>query len=602
MASSWIALVTQPKFNVSTMLLLTDGTVLAHDSGSKNWWQLTPDSNGSYIKGTWSTRAPMHYTRLYYASAVLNDGRVFVAGGEFSDAGSDTTTAEIYDPLSDSWTEIPAPKGWTEIGDAPCTVLPDGRVLLGQINGQATGIYDPVANSWIAGPLKGDPSSEESWVLMSDNSVVAVQCTTHPGAEKYLASKNLWVTAGQTPADLVEAASIEIGAGILLPDGRAFFIGATPHTALYTSPANPADVGTWAPGPDIGTDPNGKTCGAKDAPACLMVDGHVLMTVGPVDGVSGDYLGPTYFYEFDGQNLVRVTDAPNAGALPYVGRMLLLPTGEILYSAGTQSLYAYSAPSTLNGAWRPTISVVPKQLQAFASFTLSGTQLNGLSQAVGYGDDASAATNYPLVRLKSVKGNIYYCRTFGHSTMAVATGAAIETTNFWIPASVPEGTYQLTVVANGIPSESISVWVAAFKLNIEWPLLWQWLIGNLADGPLWVIGPNGPVPVGPWGPEVRASIRNARRSLVAAIKSLQKLGLQLDTERLNIARQIKAVVDPALPDWARPASSRAGSRTVIAPKAASGVSSRPLASKIPSNRGKAASTKRRVRKVKNRRR
>ena len=566
MASPWIALTQQPQFNVSTMLLLLDGTVLAQDSGTVNWWQLTPDAKGSYVNGTWSTRAPMHHSRLYYASAVLKDGRVFVAGGEYSDAGADTTTAEIFDPLTDSWTEIAAPAGWTAIGDAPCTVLPDGRVLLGQINGQATGIFDPSTGTWAVGALKGDPSSEESWVLLPDDCVLTPQCTAHPAAEKYLIAANQWVSAGQTPVDLVEAASIEIGAGILLGDGRAFFIGATPHTALYTSPANPIDPGTWTSGPDIPADTNGKTCGAKDAPACLMVNGNVLMTVGPVDGVSGDYLGPTYFFEFDGKNLIRVPDAPNAGAVPYVGRMLLLPTGEILYASGTRALYAYARPDKTIAAWRPIISSVPTALEKSLSFTLSGRQLNGLSQAVGYGDDASAATNYPLVRLRNAKGHVYYCRTFGHSTMAVATGAAVVATNFQVPGNVPPGEYELSVVANGVASQSVLVIVAWLRFPYEWPLLWQWLIGSLADGPLWAIGPNGPIPVDPWGPETRAAVREARRNVVSGIRALMKAGRQLEASRLRHARQRPAEVDPALPEWARPGASAKKSR----PKGAAG--------------------------------
>src|SRR5450432_2419462 len=109
MAGTWQKLTNQPAFNVSTMLLLTNGIVMCQESGAARWWALAPDVSGSYTKGTWSPLAPMHHTRLYYASAVLKDGRVFVAGGEISDAGEDTSACEIYDPITNNWTVIAAP-------------------------------------------------------------------------------------------------------------------------------------------------------------------------------------------------------------------------------------------------------------------------------------------------------------------------------------------------------------------------------------------------------------------------------------------------------------------------------------------------------------
>ena len=544
MSGTWHALNNQPKFNVSTMLLLTDGTVMCQESGARAWWRLSPGPGGGYLDGAWAALAPMHHSRLYYASAVLADGRVFVAGGEYSDAGSETTTAEIYDPKSNSWMEIAAPAGWNRIGDAPCTVLPDGRVLVGQIDDARTAIYDAVANTWTPAANKGDASSEESWVLMPDGTILVAQCSAHPGTEKYLISANNWMPTGQTPSDLVEGASIEIGPGVLLPDGRALFIGATPHTALYTPGPAANAAGTWAPGPAIPHDPAGRVCGAKDAPACLTVGGHVLLTVGPVDGVSGDYLGPTYFYEFDGKSLVKVPDAPNAGQVPFVGRMLLLPTGDILYAAGTPALYAYSPTDPFQDTWRPEILTAPAGLYAGLSYTLSGRQLNGLSQAVGYGDDASAATNYPLVRLRSKAGQVRYCETFGHSTMGVGTGTAVHTTNFLVPSSTPPGSYELTVIANGIPSKGLDILVEALVLPFGWDRLWAWLIGSLADGPLWAIGPNGPVPVDPMGAEIRAQVRAARVAILDNIKVLEKIGKQVDKQRLKAARAAKPVTDP----------------------------------------------------------
>lgn len=545
MAGTWQPLVHQPAFNASTMLLLTDGRVMCQDAGKANWHLLKPDAKGSYVNGTWSDAAPMHHTRLYYASAVLKDGRVFVSGGEYSDGTqSETITGEIYDPRADTWTEIAAPVGWTEIGDAPCTVLPDGRVLVGQVNGTKTAIYDPVTNKWTAGAQKGDKSSEETWVLLGDDTIVTAQCSSHPGAEKYVISSNQWVGAGTLPVDLVEAASIEIGAGVTMTDRRAFFAGATPHTALYTPPANPADAGAWVAGPDIPKDNKGNTCGSKDAPGCLLPNGNVLFVVGPVDGVSLDYLTPTYFYEFDGTKLIRVPDPPNAGNEPYQGRMMLLPTGQVLFAAGTKEIHAYTPSGTPSKAWRPTITNAPTTITAGLSHTVFGSQLNGLSQACGYGDDTGCATNYPLVRLSNPSnGNVYYCRTFDHSTMAIATGASVQSTSFAVPPTIAPGIYKLAVVANGIASTEVAVFVSTLKIPFDWAAMWQWLIGSLADGPLWAIGPNGPVPVDPMGPETVKKTRQEMRQMLQAIRALQKIGSQTVRQRLKISRQLPRSYD-----------------------------------------------------------
>jgi hypothetical protein len=69
-AASWTALTNLMPFGTfpGTMLLLTDGTVMVHNaaSGSNDGWlKLTPDANGSYINGTWSTLASMSIQRLY---------------------------------------------------------------------------------------------------------------------------------------------------------------------------------------------------------------------------------------------------------------------------------------------------------------------------------------------------------------------------------------------------------------------------------------------------------------------------------------------------------------------------------------------------------
>jgi hypothetical protein len=70
------------------------------------------------------------YAPLYFSSAVLPDGRVIVEGGEYDCVSGCTavwqTQGSIYDPVTNTWTPVSPPSGWTTIGDASGIVLADG--------------------------------------------------------------------------------------------------------------------------------------------------------------------------------------------------------------------------------------------------------------------------------------------------------------------------------------------------------------------------------------------------------------------------------------------------------------------------------------------
>ncbi len=489
MTGNWRVLVNQPSFPTDTMLLLTDGSVFCHEESSPNWYRLIPDVYGSYQNGRWVAAAPLPPNAiipiakggplnapLYFASAVLRDGTVFVAGGEYNRgiANADILATQIYDPATDSWTLLRPPPGWTAIGDAPSCVLPDGRLLLGSINTTNTAIFDPSSRSFTIIGGKNDVSSEETWTLISDGTVVTAECSAHSRAEKFVAATEQWVSAGTTASDLVESTSIEIGPAILLPDGRLFAIGATGHTGLYTKPAMSTQPGVWSDGPTFPLENNQQLI-AKDAPAALLPNGHVLCAVGPAGGCAAGYAGycpPTYFFEYDPTAPVpnSLTRAPSPTSLgqtdaPYIGRMLLLPTGQVLFGCGKRNLQIYTPDGAPDPAWAPRITACATWLRRGKTYTLSGVQINGRSQAVSYGDDAQMATNYPLVRVRDfLSGNVSYCRTHNHSTMGVATGATQQSTEVTIAWSVRMGRCQLAIVANGIASVSVDV-----RAFFRWP-------------------------------------------------------------------------------------------------------------------------------------
>jgi hypothetical protein len=484
LAWTWLFYVFCVDGNGGPLFLLTDGTVLMNECsggfGTRHWWKLTPDGTGSYVNGQWSRITDSNNARKYFASAVLADGRLIVMGGEYSDtsgsnANDDTSASEIYDPVANTWTVIAPPPGITQIGDSPCCVLADGRFLLGNFNSNVTFLRAPATGNWTAAGAngaKGDSGSEETWVLMPDGTVVVPQCSNAPNAEMYMVSQDQWTPDGTLTVNIVEASSIETGPGLLMSSGSAFFVGATGATALYASGATASTIGNWTAGPQIPTTSKGQNQGAKDGPGALLPSGTVLFAVAPVDGISANYNSPSSFLEFDGTNLNPTSNPPNSNCPTYVGRLLLIPTGQVIWAReDDNNFYAYTETGQPQASFAPVITASPAIGVPGTTVPVSGQQFNGLSQAVSYGDDYSAATNYPIVRItNNNSGTVTFCRTANHTTiqggltvpsMGVATGlgvsGAIVTTQATIPGGIEVGESTLVVIANGIPSNSVPI-------------------------------------------------------------------------------------------------------------------------------------------------
>jgi len=460
-AQTWTPLTHQPSFQASTALLLTDGTILVQQYFGKQVWKLTPDANGSYVNGTWTQLAnlPSGYAPLYYSSAVLPDGRVIFEGGEYNNGVQNwTTLGAIYDPKTNVWTSVTHPSGWSTIGDAQNVVLPNGRFMLANCCTTQSVVLNPTNLTWTTiGTGKADEFDEEGWTLLPDGGILTVDANLGgtKTSEKFVTSQKKWISDANTVVELVDLGSHELGPAVLRPNGTVFNGGATAHTAIYTPGASQGLPGTWVAGPDfpkIGS----QQMDQADAPSCLLPNGNVLADVS--QGVFG--IG-THFYEFDGANFIAEPATPNApNKSSYEGRMLLLPTGQVLYTDGSSDVEIYTPIGSPDPSWLPTVSLSGGTLTHGKTYQISGTQFNGLSQAVAYGDDATAATNYPLVRItNTATGHVFYAKTHNHSTMAVATKKQVVSTRFDVPAAIETGASTLQVVANGLASNAVNITV-----------------------------------------------------------------------------------------------------------------------------------------------
>jgi len=463
-AQSWQPLTHQPSFTAGQALLLTDGTVMVHredpNDGYSEWYKLTPDINGSYVNGTWSQIASLssNYGPLFFASAVLADGKVIIEGGEqnFSQYVW-TTQGAFYDPVANTWTNVNPPSGWSTIGDASGIVLFNKTFMLANCCTREQALFNESTLTWTpTGANKFDENDEEGWVLLPNGKVLCVDAyldvndPNGTNSELYDPTSGSWSTAGSTVVQLWDPhGSYEEGPGVLRPDGTVFWTGANGdgagHTSIYSLSSQ-----TWTPGPDFPGNLD-----VADGPAALLPDGNVLVSASPLIFQNG-----VEFFEWNGSTLTEVPAVPNSPTdSSWYGRMLVLPTGQVLYTDGSADVEIYNPTGSPYPGIAPSAVITTAILSRGSTIKLQGKKFNGASQTNFYGDDAQAATNYPIVRITNIStGHVFYCRTHDHSTMAVGYNGPTYT-QVDIPSNMETGASYLEVVVNGIASPHYMVGV-----------------------------------------------------------------------------------------------------------------------------------------------
>ena len=505
-AGTWQALVHQPEFpdiidpgtttdysvgGVVSPLLLTDGSVLVLNTNLTNpdysfangqVFKLTPDSNGSYVNGTWSRLADLPYIPYAGASAVLPDGRVIIQGGEFTGyTGNFTLTNQgaIYDPVADSWSDLPPPAFFNDlypprasfaphpIGDSANIILPDGTYMLADKMSRQAALLDLKTLTWTetGTATKLDLNDEEGLTLLPNGEVLTVDCytdyhfgliPTYPAdptnSEIYDPFTGTWSSGGSTIHTLTDPVLNEMGPAVLRPDGTVLAVGSQGDSSIFNT-----SNATWTAGPTLPKSALNYQYTAEDGAGALLPNGNVLIVAsgGAPDASLGGYSDPPAgFFEFDGQQFVAQPGTPKASTtFGFNVGLLVLPTGQILEADGTLDVEIYTPDDTsYDPAWAPTISSGPAIVVPGFSYTIHGTRFNGMSQASVFGDEEQNATNYPLVRITNLaSGHVFYNRTHDHSSMAVAASFPVST-HFDVPPTQELGPSKLEVVANGIPS------------------------------------------------------------------------------------------------------------------------------------------------------
>jgi hypothetical protein len=238
--------------------------------------------------GAWSTAASMSTPRSGHTGTLLPGGRVLVAGGDTG--GQETTTAELYDPLTDTW----LPTGGLSAARAHHTAiaLPGGGVLvLGGYaqNGFVRDIerYDPAAGTWSSAGMISAPREDPTAVLLGTGSVLVCGGYDRMGNTDLVTSELLDPVSGTWTAAAPMVSPRYNHPATLLADGRVLVAGGVnvlnQGGIALTEIYDPA-TDTWSAACPMTqvrqTDDNGQ-------PAQLRLPSGDVLTVGGYNRVDG---------------------------------------------------------------------------------------------------------------------------------------------------------------------------------------------------------------------------------------------------------------------------------------------------------------------------
>ncbi len=303
--------------------------------------------------GKFSPAGSLAEPRTVGDALLLNDGRLFVSGGE-GEYGEYLSTIEIYDPARGKSVLVKPPSDISYLPTDPTVVLlADGRVLIAGgsyafgTKSKVTLIFDPASGAFSNGPLMAEPREGATATLLDDGRVLIVGGEDSEGG--YGSANNnaeLIDPAHPLSQSTLLAFQDYAATPTLLSDGRVLVAGG----GLYDS-----DTGLTTPTVSEVLDPRtqrftpvGPMSTPRTGSAAIKIkDGRVLL-LGGVDSKGADIGTVEAFDPDSGTFQVVATGFPDLRDFSAT----LLDDGEILIAGGwTQvavvsgSGYTFSAAS-----------------------------------------------------------------------------------------------------------------------------------------------------------------------------------------------------------------------------------------------------------------
>ncbi|WP_437722267.1 kelch repeat-containing protein [Sorangium sp. So ce861] len=350
---------------------------------------------------TWTAAAPMSVGRYGHTATLLGNGRVLVTGG-YGPEG-DVSSVEVYDPAANSWTPAQPMSGARQRHAA--TLLDDGRVLITGAAANSWGeeeeeegefasaeIYDPVSGSWtLTAPMSIGRSDHTAMLLEGGRVLVAGGSAVTGESSGYLVDAEIYdPTAGSWSSVPSMAVGRRDHTATLLPSGGLLVTGGNRGGDANAEIYDLSGVSPWseaAPMMDSRYSPT----------ATLLNDGRVLVA----GGYGGAYVQLASAEIFDPADGTWTAAEPMSTAR-YMHTATLLDDGRVLVAGGYGTNYVLLASAEIfdpiTHSWTAAEPMLARRERHTATLLNDGRVL----VAGGYGGDevrlASAEIFDPITR------------------------------------------------------------------------------------------------------------------------------------------------------------------------------------------------------------
>ncbi len=414
-----------------------------------------------------ATSGSMTAARVFHTATLLVNGKVLITGGRVSDVGAELSSAELYDPVSDSFTPTTSAMSAARAFHA-ATLLPNGSVLItGGSSANALSsaeLYDPASGTFSTTGSMTSPRLSHTATLLTNGMVLVAggdNTTAYPGVD--LSSAELYDAASGTfSATAGPLATARQGhTATLLANGKVLIAGGRDAAS---SPAYLASAELYDPLNSTFT-VTGSMVAARSVHRAMLLPNNTVLVAGGGNGVT--VLSSAEIYD------------PASGSFSSTGGLLtarqvaaaaLLANGQVLIAGGNDAsdlaissaeLFTYD---NFVQSRRPSISSVSSTSISFSvPFTVTGN-FRGDSESSSGATSSSSPTNYPLVSLVSVEsGQSVWLVPDSLCSLAATCNFSDNSMTLTIsnlPRTLDPGWQRLTVTTNGIPSVSAMIGLA----------------------------------------------------------------------------------------------------------------------------------------------